>query len=406
MRARTRFSRPGRRGFTLVEMLVAMTVLAIMVGLIFTIGSDTNKMWTQANRRIEQFQSARNAFESLTRNLSQASLNTYYDYYDANGKRRDVTNGNFIPSTYGRATDLEFVSGLPGNAPNGATGLASGGATSASSKAAPGQFTHAVFFAAPLGYTQITDGSSPNYTFTENGQSSNLGGPLPPLDKLLCATGYYIQYSQAPSTPSFFSSADPNAQYYRFRLMQVLVPTEYFSLYSAFSNASNANASGGILSNSWIPGIWTSGNYSTGWVHQVASNIIALIISPEDPNYVAAGYTQQGPTYLAPNYNYDTSYNTGGIAGLTKPSFAQLPPVLHIAMVAIDEASALKLGNLSTPPTNLFQGAPFTDATKFETDLATLQANLSGTNGTNKIQMNCRIFDTRIALRESKFSSK
>lgn len=392
MRARISPCPSYRHGFTLVEMLVAMTVLAIMVGLIFTIGSETNKVWTQSNRRIEQFQSARNAFESLTRNLSQASLNTYYDYYDSNSARRNPNNANFIPSTYGRATDLEFVCGN-----YAATGLGNGGTTQVSSKTAPGQFTDAVFFAAPLGYTQITDLSSAG--------EGNVGGPLPPLDKLLCATGYYIQYSQAPSTPTFFSNTDPNAQYYRYRLMQVLVPTESFPLYG------NLNTATGVLTSGWISGIWGLNSYSTGWVHQVASNIVALVISPENPNYqnVNPKPTPFIASYIAPSYNYDTSNSTLS-GGIKAPSFAQLPPVLRVAMVAIDEQSALKLGNPATPPnfglSTLFQntGSPTTD--QFEADLATLQANLSGTNGTSKIQMNCRVFETRIALRESKFSSQ
>lgn len=339
----------GPRGFTLVEMLVAMAVLSIMTGAIFAITSETSQAWTSASQRIGQFESARTAFASMTASISHATLNTYYDYYDASGNRRTTANAaSFTPAQYGRATELEFVSGT-GNA----TGLTSSSTTAGTS--APSQITHSIFFAAPLGYTA---------NYTECGV----------LDNLLCVCGYYIQYSVDPAVPSFLSSGSPSGSNYRFRLMQVLVPTEKFPLYASANN------------NTWINGMWPQAG-SSGWVHQIATNIIALIILPEDPT--------PGSPAIAPKYDYDSRSGT-----ITTATYAQLPPIVHVAMVALDEKSALRMGNPSTPPLNYLNGASFTQASMFEQDLAQLQTNL------NNLKYNSCVFETRIALRECKWSSQ
>ena len=79
-------------GFTLVEVLVSMAVLALILGLLLGITSHTQKTWLRSQANGEQFQSARAGFERLSRHLSQAILNTYWDY------ERDQTTG--FPTRY------------------------------------------------------------------------------------------------------------------------------------------------------------------------------------------------------------------------------------------------------------------------------------------------------------------
>ena len=69
--------------FTLVELLVAMTVLLVLALMMVTLANQTNNIWRSSRTRIEAFQGARTAFERLTTNLSQATLNTYLDYYNS-----------------------------------------------------------------------------------------------------------------------------------------------------------------------------------------------------------------------------------------------------------------------------------------------------------------------------------
>ena len=51
--------------FTLVEMLVATTVLAAMVVLLARITSETATIWTRTTAKVDQFRAARTAFEAL-----------------------------------------------------------------------------------------------------------------------------------------------------------------------------------------------------------------------------------------------------------------------------------------------------------------------------------------------------
>ena len=71
--------RAGSPGFTLTEILVATAILAIIIGILFSMTQQTGKVWKNTTGKVEVFRTARNAFEAMTRTLSQATLNTYYD---------------------------------------------------------------------------------------------------------------------------------------------------------------------------------------------------------------------------------------------------------------------------------------------------------------------------------------
>ena len=77
-----------------------------------------------------EFRQARDGFDAISRRLSQATLNTYWDYDDPN-----------VPTRYIRQSELRFLSG-PTEGLAGATG---GG------RRWP---THGLFFQAPLGVSQ------------------------------------------------------------------------------------------------------------------------------------------------------------------------------------------------------------------------------------------------------------
>lgn len=70
--------------FTLVEVLLSITVLSLIMTLLVNTLTVTQRVYTGAQSRVEQFREARVAFESITRRLSQATLNTYWDYNDPN----------------------------------------------------------------------------------------------------------------------------------------------------------------------------------------------------------------------------------------------------------------------------------------------------------------------------------
>lgn len=66
----------ARPGFSLLELMVSMAVLSLVMLVLLSITGTTQSIWKQTSQRIDSFQVARSGFESMTRRLSQATLNT------------------------------------------------------------------------------------------------------------------------------------------------------------------------------------------------------------------------------------------------------------------------------------------------------------------------------------------
>ena len=160
-------------GFSLPELLVAMTVLSVLLLMLTEVLTQVQKTWTYSEARISQFREARVAFDVISKNLAQAELNTYWDY------DRDQT-GRVI--RYKRQSELHFVTGRADQ-----LGLPSGSSS------------HAVFFQAPLGFSNDYRG----------------------LNALYNARGYYLLFGDdSLYRPSFVRGA----LRYRYRLMEYRPP--------------------------------------------------------------------------------------------------------------------------------------------------------------------------------------
>jgi uncharacterized protein (TIGR02599 family) len=313
--------------------MVAMTVLGGILLVVFGITQQVSTVWRNSAAKIESFRGARNAFSAITRQLEQATLNTYYDYYQ-NGVRRTAANAaTFQPTSYGRASDLHFISGksLVGN-----------------------QITHAVFFQAPLGRSDAT---------TYQG-----------MDGLLNACGFYLTYGPDLSRPGFLSNVPSGmAARNRFRLMQFLQPSQNLGIFAYTSSADQ---------NKWF----TSPVASAKGTQQLAENIIALIVLPR----ISTGESAT-PGTLAPAYKYDSRDTSN------KETFHQLPPVVEIVMVAIDEPSAARMNNPATAP-DLGMSSLFQSADQLENDLQTLTSSLDSKH------ISYRVFRTGVAIKGAKWS--
>jgi uncharacterized protein (TIGR02599 family) len=127
-----------RQGFTLVEVLVSLAVLAVLLTIIAQVLGQVQRVWSSANAKVAQFREARRAMDRISSNLSQATLNTYLQYFYAGPNPFLPPSAEQMtpPLGYVRFSELQFLSG-----PTAA--LLPGGAGQS-----PG---HAVFFQAPLG---------------------------------------------------------------------------------------------------------------------------------------------------------------------------------------------------------------------------------------------------------------
>jgi len=340
-----RLRRDFRSGFSLVEVLVASAILIVIVGIVFVMTNQTEQVLQFSSSKIEAFEGARSAFDVITRAVSGATLNTYADYYDASGNRRTAANiSTFVPNVYGRCSELEFACGK-------------------NLLTSPQQITHSLFFQAPLSYTQST-----SYTN---------------LASLLNVVGFYLEFdSDAASRPSFLSSIAPAR--WRYRLMQLLQPTENFSIYPLPATAGSHN---------WFT---TPLAAATPPVRLLAENIVALVICPRlatdvaSPNY---------PSSLTSNYEYDSSVAWSG--NPPQPTnMNQMPPMVRIVLIAVDERSMLRLQGTATSQPNLgFDYANvFQSTANLDQDIATVEAALTSKN------LNYRVFQTDVAIRGAKWS--
>jgi uncharacterized protein (TIGR02599 family) len=399
----TRRGRQGfaKGGFTLVEMLVSITIMLMLMGILASVTSMVSQAWRKSSGGTSSFQKARAGFEALTQTLSQATLTTYLDYVNSAGQYRNTSNAaSFLPATFQRASELHFVSGPS------ATGGAGGGVLVPGGSAAltPG---HAIFFQAPLG------------------RSTN--GSYQPLDSSLNEVGFYVQYSSDQNDwPSFLQSSVGNN--YRYRLMEWMPSTENTAVYYSTSLSS--------YDFSWVesclpsigvsPASVTLGNTTVNQESPrvLADNVVLLVILPKlapgDETELNGNSPPDSPgTMLCPKYEYDSrawqSGYTGGVSGqvgsgsnshnLSDLMRNQLPPLVDVVMIAISDKDMARIqsqyGNTATPSANSPLTLPansFTDSTKLQADLQTYEQQLIAGH------ISFRTFSTTVQIQGAKWS--
>lgn len=353
----------NRSGFTLLELLIATAVLAVILVLTLSMIDGVGTLAKQTRSKIEAFQEARSAFEAMTRNVSQAILNTYWDYDDPNS-----------PTDYLRESELHFIAGP----------AQSGGGSNLLAETNLDTHGHSVFFQAATGISRVASGI--------------------PLDSLVNAVGYYLVFgSDADLRPPFLEAVNVPLRY-RFRLMAMTQPSEDLTVYSDFKTfkATNDDA---VLDDWFIAPLSRAvpsdpADSSGPPVHVIAENIIALVIEPmRSPNDPLAPSTT-----LAPGYFYDSrAFLRGGgaAADLTRN---QLPPLLRITMVTLSEESANRLqGSSTSQPTIPVSGGKafnslFQDPANYQSDLSDLEKGLSDAH------LGYRVFTTTLSILQAKWS--
>lgn len=347
-------------GFTLIELLVGTTILALILVMLFSMNSQIATIWKRSSAEIDAFQDARAAYQTLTMRLSQATLNTYLDYYDQNMEPRAQTNSNsgdsFVPRYYARNSDLHFVI-------DHASAL-----VPANVQSHPG---HAVFFQAPLGFTL---------------NPSNYSG----LPAALNACGYYVEFNSDQNInqsglPSFLDGLPAVQARWRFRLMEFLQPTESLSVFSLPSSGSSSEY------NRWFSDFLPAAEIYPAitplrTLHALAENIIVLAVLPMDPGASLPG-----------TYAYDSRGGT-----IFTPTHHQLPSLLRVVMIAIDEPSAQRFtapGDKEAPSAIIEAlSGRFQTPAHLDADIAAVMAKLI------EAKVNYRVFDTSVGIRGGKWS--
>ena len=319
-----------RSGFTLLELLVAVVVFAMILAILLGIISNVSTLTRRAGDRISTFQSARAAFDTMSANLGQATLNTYWDYDNPEA-----------PQRYKRMSELHFLVGQAGTAPFPGT---------------PGT-GQAIFFQAPLGFSTTP--------------------AIRTMSDLLNSCGYYVEYADTETLPSPFPS--PPARY-RYRLMQALDSSENLFVYQSPKSAD------GLSGQTWVSGASAV---------PIAENVIYLLAWPRKS-------PTDDPQGTALTGSAEFSYNSRSNADTDpQPATAhQMPPVMQITMVVLDDASAARICLSSTKPADIGNALKdlfaSPDEDTFKEDLKTLEGRLAAAH------LNYQVFSALIAIRESK----
>lgn len=305
------------RAFTLVEMMVAISLLMLLMFVTISILNAVTVIDTRTRAKVDTFREARAGFEVMTRRVSQAMLNTYWDYEFPNNDRSKA------PTKYVRQSELHFISGP----------IKLGGAKALLPATQMQSVTHGIFFESPQGLT--------------TGTATNVSANLP---NLLNVSGYFIEYTTdvAPQTergytdrPKFLTTGTPlPPERRRFRLTEFNQGSEYFQVYRATAPQPTISA----LDWFRVPLKRPAATTEPANTRVLAENVLALVILPHrSPNdTVPSGALTQ----LAPDYFYNSrdyvATPSGQYSQLTRN---QLPPMVQVTMVVTDERSAERFQN-------------------------------------------------------------
>lgn len=371
----------GARGFTLLELLVSVSILLVLLMVLLQIIGGVGDVWRSSTGKVSAFQDARSAFSTMNRTLARATLNTYNDYVDAAGNYRNpAAPSAFVPSKFARASELHFISGSADELLPGADAAAN-----------PGQ---AIFFQAPLGETDDPEFAGLNAT--------------------LNSVGFYIQYGKVEDDtlmPSWLENLFASPA--RFRLMQVVQPTEQLTVYNATANPA--------YSLNWLQAFQVPPDVDQPRVRILAEDVPLLVLrprlSPRDEQSIGSalgGYSEEKQgSLLSPNYHYDsrawqTGYPSGGRVAeageFPKRSAvmrSQVPPIIDVAMVSVDPQTIVRYQSQSdTPPAELRVPAGlFRDSASMDQDLEAYGRQLS------EAGIRYKIFRTSVQVQSAKWSN-
>lgn len=387
--------RPAPAAFTLIELLLSIAILALLMTIVTNVIGVVQKTWVRANSKVSEFREARSAFDTVARNLSQATLNSYWQSVDPLGnatktfQKVGASPNAILANAYVRQSELQFVTGA-------APGILGAGAAATDH---PG---HAVFFQAPLGVTRQVAATG-GWVNTEN------------MVNLLCGRGYFVNWGDDRAfRPAFLETLTTVRPRFRYRLMEYSPTAERNRIYdSGLRPIVDPTDPKKNFSKQWFQLDLAAGAQAAlgetaanrAFVRPVADNVICLVVAPLQDSKATTGP-------IAPQYEYDSLLPLN--PGVSPAGFGSqgtqhlLPPLIKITMIVVDTAAAERLAEDTTLRSSVagaLQGR-FVDATgldnpgsAYHQDLAAIQAFLV------ERRINYRIFSTTVIMKQARWSA-
>jgi GxxExxY protein len=107
---------PRIRAFTLLELLVALTVLAILVTMMMGLVTSATALWRQSENRAEAYREARAAMSIISRDLQNTIVSTNPSLFRINGDAFGQLTGSDIITNPTNASAIFFHAAMPANA--------------------------------------------------------------------------------------------------------------------------------------------------------------------------------------------------------------------------------------------------------------------------------------------------
>jgi prepilin-type N-terminal cleavage/methylation domain-containing protein len=99
----------GRGAFTLVELMVSVSILVILMLVVSSFVNLVQRTWVRTNSNISQFREARLAFDAMTRTINQSTLNTYWQSGQSELRQQGTMGTIFVGSqSYSLAAVLQL----------------------------------------------------------------------------------------------------------------------------------------------------------------------------------------------------------------------------------------------------------------------------------------------------------
>jgi uncharacterized protein (TIGR02599 family) len=302
-----------KRGFTLLELLIAMAVSIVLVAIISQITSSVMKTTSSTSSKIDAFATARLGFNLLNQRLSKATLNTFWAYDDP-----------LNPTVYLRSSDLQFI--IRQNQQNSGYG-------------------QEAYLVAPETYS---------------GSSS-----LRSVSGLLNACSFFIQYGDSQQ----FRASTETGSRFRYRLMQGFQPTENRAVFNNFYTTGSQGWISNIINEGGNP--VTSGSC----VSPLADNVIALLFWPRVSK--ADDSTGTRLTGSTNAYAYDSRANATDIPQPITANQLPPVVQITMVMISEASAQRIDTKSNTPPAAiEAALSGKFTDVTQYDEDLKKMSSIL------------------------------